>query len=266
MRRVSLYETGRSFDVGSNRAPLVGVPCTLVVYSHRGCADRPPANAVGHCAGRGAGADDRREPGARRFSASRSTRPWARLQQANIGPNPVLDLAINDSLGTDDFRGVRNAETTVSIIWVLERGIRRRQVDAALVDVSLHELEARIMRLDAAAETARRFLACLAYQARLVNAAEAIRVAEETVDAVRARVAAGGATQAELSRAEAGLVRARLLEEDYTHELLAAYHRLSAQWGDTEPDFKPGRGKCPGAADGRAAGGAIVPGWKGIPI
>ena len=160
-----------------------------------------------------------------------------RLQQANIGPNPVLDLAINDSLGTDDFRGVRNAETTVSIIWVLERGIRRRQVDAALVDVSLHEIEARIMRLDAAAETARRFLACLAYQARLVNAAEAIRVAEETVDAVRARVAAGGATQAELSRAEAGLVRARLLEEDYTHELLSAYHRLSAQWGDTEPDF-----------------------------
>ena len=160
-----------------------------------------------------------------------------RLQQANIGPNPVLDLAINDSLGTDDFRGVRNTETTVSIIWVLERGIRRRQVDAALVDVSLHELEARIMRLDAAAETARRFLACLAYQARLVNAAEAIRVAEETVDAVRARVAAGGATQAELSRAGAGLVRARLLEEDYTHELLSAYHRLSSQWGDTEPEF-----------------------------
>ena len=160
-----------------------------------------------------------------------------RLQQANIAPNPELDVALTDVLGTDDFRGARSAETTVSIAWVLERGVRRRQVDAAVADVSLHELEAQIMQLDAAAETARRFLACLAYQARLVNAAEAIRLAEETVEAVRVRVAAGGATQAELSRAEAGLVRARLLEEDYTHELLSAYHLLSAQWGETEPDF-----------------------------
>ena len=160
-----------------------------------------------------------------------------RLQQANIAPNPELDLAINDSLGTDDFRGLRSSETTLSIIWVLERGIRRRQVDAALADVSLHELEAQIVQLDAAAETARRFLACLAFQSRLVNAAEAIRLAEETVEAVRLRVAAGGATQAELSRAEAGLVRAELLEEDYTHELASAYHLLSAQWGEPEPNF-----------------------------
>ena len=160
-----------------------------------------------------------------------------RVQQANVGPNPVLDLAINDALGTNDFRGVRGAETTLSIIWILERGVRLRQIDAALADVSLHEVEARVMQLDTAAETARRFLACLAFQARLVNAAEAIRLAELTVEAVRARVAAGGATQAELSRAEAGLVRAQLLEEDYEHELLSANHRLSEQWGETQPDF-----------------------------
>ena len=161
----------------------------------------------------------------------------SRVQQANVGPNPVLDLAINDALGTDDFRGVRGAETTLSIIWVLERGIRLRQIDAALADVSLHEVEAQIMQLDTAAETARRFLACLALQARLAYAAEAIRLAERAVEAVRARVAAGGATQAELSRAEAGLVRAQLLEEDYEHELVSANHRLSEQWGETQPDF-----------------------------
>ena len=161
-----------------------------------------------------------------------------RLQQANIAPNPVLEVGIADALGSDDFRGVRSAETTVSIAWVLERGVRRRQVDAAVADVSLHELEARIMQLDAAAETARRFLAGLAFQARLANAAEGIRVAEETVQAVRARVAAGGATQAELSRAEAGLVRAQLIEEDYNHELVSAYHRLGEQWGKPEPDFE----------------------------
>ena len=162
---------------------------------------------------------------------------FGRFEQAGVAPNPVLDLAVNDALGTDDFRGVRGVETTLSIIWSLERGVRLRQIDAARADISLREVEAQVMHLDAAAETARRFLACLAFQARLVNAAEAIRLAEQTVEAVRARVEAGGATQAELSRAEAGLVRAQLLQEDYEHELVSANHRLSEQWGETQPDF-----------------------------
>ena len=162
---------------------------------------------------------------------------WGRFEQARIAPGPMLDLALNDALGTGDFRGVRGAEATLSIVWILERGVRLRRIDAATADISLREVEAQVMHLDAAAETARRFLACLAFQARLVNAAEGIRLAEQTVDAVRARVAAGGATQAELSRAEAGLVRAELVEEDYEHELVSANHRLSEQWGETQPDF-----------------------------
>ena len=162
---------------------------------------------------------------------------FGRFEQAGVAPNPVLDLAVNDALGTDDFRGVRGVETTLSIIWSLERGVRLRQIDAARADISLREVEAQVMHLDAAAETARRFLACLAFQARLVNAAEAIRLAEQTVEAVRARVEAGGATQSELSRAEAGLVRAQLLQEDYEHDLVSANHRLSEQWGETQPDF-----------------------------
>ena len=161
-----------------------------------------------------------------------------RLQQAHIAPNPELGIAVNDALGTGDLRDLRSAETTVTIAWVLERGVRRRQIDAALTGVELSTAEAGIMQLDAAAETARQFLTCLTYQARLVNAAEGIRLARQTIAAVRGRVEAGRAPQAELSRAEAGLVRAELLEEDYTHQLLSAYHRLSAQWGDTEPDFE----------------------------
>ena len=161
-----------------------------------------------------------------------------RLQQAHIPPNPELGITVNDALGTGDLRGLRSAETTVTVAWMLERGVRRRQIDSALSGVSLKALEARIMQLDAAAETARWFLTCLAYQARLANASQGTRQARETVGAVRNRVDAGRAPPAELSRAEAGLVRAQLLEEDYTHELLAAYHRLSAQWGNTETDFE----------------------------
>ena len=160
-----------------------------------------------------------------------------RLQQAGIRPNPELSVTVNDALGSGDFRAVRNAETTVSIAWAIERGVRQRQIDATRAEVSLAELDARILRLDVAAQTALRFIACLAFQERLGFAVEQIRLAEQTIAAVQTRVDAGRSTQAELSRAEAGLVRAELLEEDYTHELLSALHRLSAQWGETQPDF-----------------------------
>ncbi|WP_428103206.1 TolC family protein [Candidatus Rariloculus sp.] len=165
-----------------------------------------------------------------------------RLRQAQIPPGPELDAALQDVLGTNTHRGVRSAEATVSIAWVLERGVRERRVSAARAGVALRTIDAEIARLDVAAETARRFLGCLAFQERLSNAIEAVRLAEETVAAVRARVEAGSALEAELARAEAGLARAALDQEHDEHELLSAYHRLSAQWGDTVPDFSSVKG------------------------
>ena len=161
----------------------------------------------------------------------------ARVQQAGLAPNPKLEVTLQDALGTGDFSGLASTETTVTLGWILERRTRQRLVEVAKADLSLRSMDAEIMRLDAAAETARRFLDCLAYQGRLRNAVEAIRLAQETVEAVRTQTAAGRTLQAELARAEAELARAELLEKDYEHELLSAYHRLSAQWGDTQPDF-----------------------------
>lgn len=159
------------------------------------------------------------------------------LQQAGLAPNPELAATVQDVLGTNAYRGVDSAETTVTLGWVLERGVRQRLVSAAQANVALRTVDAGILELDVAAETARRFLACLAYQSRLRNAQNAVRFAGETAQLVRERVAAGRALDAELARAEAELVRAELVHEDYEHELLSAYHRLSAQWGVTQPDF-----------------------------
>lgn len=160
-----------------------------------------------------------------------------RLLQAEFAPRPELDVALVDAFGTDDFRGLHSAEATMSLGWVLERGVRQRRVAAAAASLALSTADIEIVRLDAAAETARRFLDCLALQARLQLAAEGVALAEAAVAAVQRRVDASRARAAELARAEAELVRAELLHEDYEHELLSAYHRLSAQWGETEPEF-----------------------------
>lgn len=160
-----------------------------------------------------------------------------RLQQAGLLPNPELGIAVQDVLGTGAFQGVDSAETTVTLGWILERGVRARVVDAARAGVSLRTVDAEIMRIDEAAETARRFLTCLAYQGRLANAERAVALAQETVGLIAESVAAGRSLEAELARAEADLARAELIQEEYDHELLSAYRRLSAQWGETQPDF-----------------------------
>lgn len=162
--------------------------------------------------------------------------------QASLRPNPELNVAVEDGLGTGEFVGVKNLETTVSIGWVLERGVRKHRIGAASAGTSLLSAEREVLRMDTAAETARLFLSCLAYQAQLVSKLQAVNLAEQTVQAVDKRVQAGKAPDAELGRAEAELAKIRLQHEDVQHELLSAYHRLAAQWGASEPGFSQVQG------------------------
>jgi cobalt-zinc-cadmium efflux system outer membrane protein len=159
------------------------------------------------------------------------------VQQSRLRPNPDLHVAIQDVLGTDSYQGIDSAETTMSLEWVLERGVRQRMIDAAQSSVEAFVAEMEVRGLDEAAETARRYVECLLLQARLLTRAEGVRLAQQTVAAVRRRVEATRAPQAELARAEAEVARAEILKEDVEHELLSAYRELAAQWGETRPSF-----------------------------
>ena len=160
-----------------------------------------------------------------------------RLLQASFRPNPELRFFVEDVLGTDSLRAVHSAETTITLGWILERGLREQIVNTARARIEVSSVEIEIAQLDAGAETARRFIDCLTYQERYRNGELGVARARDAVEAVRRRVAASRAQEAELARAEAELARAELRLDDYEHELLSAYHRLSAQWGETRQDF-----------------------------
>jgi len=169
-----------------------------------------------------------------------------RLLQSTFGPSPELNIAVEDAIGTNSFRALKSTEATVTLGWILERGVRERIVDSARAGIDVSRSEIVIAQLDAAAETARRFVDALLFQSRYRNAETGVERAEEAVEAVRRRVGASRAPEAELARAEAELARAELRLEDYEHELLSAYHLLSAQWGETEPDFAAAAGELTG--------------------
>jgi outer membrane protein, heavy metal efflux system len=161
----------------------------------------------------------------------------ARILQTSIKPPPELSVQVENVLGTGEHELFESAQTTLSVAWILERGVRQRQVEAESANLKLMEVDMDVSRLDAAAQTARRYLDCLALQTRMVNALAAITQAETTVSAVTDRVEAGAVPAAELARAQAELARRELVREDIEHELLSAYYLLAAQWGQSSPDF-----------------------------
>ncbi len=169
--------------------------------------------------------------------AYRMAEQQGRLEQAGLLPNPELDLAVEDLAGSGIYEGFDSAQTTLSLGWVLEGRVRAGRVGAAQAGADLVSADARILRVEVAADTAEHFVASLMNQVRLEKAEEAIALAEETVKAATRRVQAGKAPTVELIRAEAALATDRLARDDVTHDLSTAYHRLAAQWGETAPRF-----------------------------
>lgn len=159
------------------------------------------------------------------------------LVQAGLAANPELRMEFENVLGTGDFNSFDRLETTLSIGWVLEHAVRKQRVNVAQAGVSLWHTEAEIARINAAAETARRFLACLANQERLLNAKEAVELAQETIKAVQKRVAVSKSPRAELARSQADLAIKKLEHDDVQHAVETSYRRLAAQWGDNQVNF-----------------------------
>jgi len=173
----------------------------------------------------------------------RLTEQEGRLRQAGLLPNPQVDLVFENVGGSGIFEGFDGAETTLSLGWAIEPGLRGRRVGVAEARSARVALDERILQLDVAAETAQRFLSSLESQEHRKASDDSLALAERTVAAVKRRVRAGRAPLAELMRARAELASERLAVDDVTHEQSVAYLRLAAQWGDTRPAFSRVEGK-----------------------
>jgi cobalt-zinc-cadmium efflux system outer membrane protein len=154
-----------------------------------------------------------------------------RIQKSTARPPLEFGLAVENVLGRDTHSGIDAAETTLSIGWVWERGVRDRRIDAAHAGLVALQIESQLHRLDVATETARRFLTALTHQQELIELQRALALAEETYTTVQARVAAAKAPEAESARAFAQLARAKLDLEHVEHEMLACSLKLTAMWG-----------------------------------
>jgi hypothetical protein len=122
---------------------------------------------------------------------------------------------------------------------VIELGgkrLRRVRVAALERDVAAWDYEAK--RVDVFTKTTTAFVDVLSAQAKLALNEDLVRLAEQVLRTVAARVQAGQVSPVEETRARVALSTSRIALERAGRELEAAREKLAAAWASTRPLFE----------------------------
>ena len=166
----------------------------------------------------------------------------ARVTQAGLRPNPEVSVESANFFGTGAAKGVQMLETTLSLSQVIEMGGKRNyRVAAATLDGELAAISRQTQQLDVLAEATQRFIDVVMAQEQVTLAQRATELAQNTLNAIDARVEAARTPEAERSRARIALTRAQIEQQGAQTELESARHALSASWGSMEPTFTTAR-------------------------
>lgn len=157
---------------------------------------------------------------------------------ANLNPALEVGAEVENFLGTADARGLVGAELTLTLSSTLELG-GQRQARVSAVDSrrELVEAERRAETLDLLGQVTQRFVATLALQEKLQLAADAISLAQSTLDIVTRRANQGATSQAEVLRARAALTQSQIEQSRLQSELVSRKMALALLWGDTSVEF-----------------------------
>lgn len=161
-----------------------------------------------------------------------------KIQQSQVGQRKEIGVAIENILGSGDYSAAEQAQTTLSIAWVLENNWLDARSSTEKLKKSLVEIEQDIKKIDIAAQTARLFLTALYFQ-------EQKKLSQQWHDDLSAmhensvkRVRIGNSSSADQYRAEAELSLSELAVEDAEHEINTSYKQLVALWGESQVDFQ----------------------------
>lgn len=162
----------------------------------------------------------------------------ARALQAGLAPNPTFAVEAENFGGSDGFGGYRAAETTVFLGQLVELGGKRaKRQRVALLRRELSGWDYEAARLDVLTETTQRFASVLAARERVLLSTDLLRVANESLQATRARIRAGAASAVEEARSKVEVATLEVALARTNVELEAAKRLLASSWGTISPVF-----------------------------
>lgn len=177
-------------------------------------------------------------PDLRLFDGQRSLLS-ADFDRAALRPALIAGVNIENALGTGDASGFDQAEISLTLASVLERGGKldaRRTLAQARIDALAMQRETK--RLDLLAEVARRYLAVTAAQHQQRIALLDITQRQRTVAGAKHRFTAGASPESVVLTAQAALARAEMERDRAQQRLVSSRQHLAAIWGEREPVFQ----------------------------
>ncbi len=162
----------------------------------------------------------------------------AQAASAALRPPLSIGVELENALGSGDAHALDQAELTVTLAGVLERGGKldaRRALAQANIDALAPQRE--ITRLDLLAEVARRYLDISAAAQQRTIALDDIDQRQRAVVAARQRLQAGASPESVLLTAQAALAQAELDRDRASEAIRAARLSLAALWGARDPGF-----------------------------
>jgi cobalt-zinc-cadmium efflux system outer membrane protein len=177
----------------------------------------------------------------------------AELERALLPPGLTAGVGVENALGTGEASGFKQAEISLTLAGVLERGGKldaRRTLAQSRIDALAVQRETR--RLDLLAEVARRYLAIHAAQEQRRIAEQDVAQRKRTVAGARQRLDAGASPESVVLTAQAALARAEMERDRAVQRGIAARQYLAALWGERNPAFDVVAGnplRLPGIAE-----------------
>ncbi len=162
----------------------------------------------------------------------------ADLDRATLAPALAAGLQLENVLGSGQASGFEQAEISLTLAGVLERGGKldaRRSLAQTRIDALAVQRQTR--RLDLLAEVARRYLAVNAAQEERRIADLDVMQRQRTVAGARQRLLAGASPESVVLTAQAALARAEMERDRATQRGAAARQHLAALWGERSPAF-----------------------------
>ena len=155
--------------------------------------------------------------------------------QSGLSPNPLLNVEIENTLGTGNYQNFDSAEFTLAISQVIELG-EKRENSRRFANAKTQSLKSEydLSRLDVVAETTRRFYHVLLLQAKLALLDERHKKEFNALKTIRHRAKASAVGQADVAKMSLRVARSELRRNQLNNSLALTKMRLASMWmGET---------------------------------
>ena len=175
-----------------------------------------------------------------RVTEARRDASLGERRQAGLRPNPELSVEGENFAGSGPYRGVRSLESTVGVAQRVELGGKRSaRVGFADAGVTISEREFEAARLDVIRDVTKAYAEAVAARRAIDIEADRLRLGDEVLRIVRARVEGGKEPLVQVRRAEITRSRAMLAVDKARREAEIARRSLATLLGIERMEIVP---------------------------